>query len=472
MASRSVSNLLKKHRYTEIKMIGEGSFGQAHLVQAENGAKLVCKMIDVSQASAKETQDTLKEARLLASFQHPFIVQYASSFMDSGWLCILMAFCEGGDLTSQIEEARKARRYIEEKQVLRWMAQALLALQYIHGRHVLHRDLKSSNFFLSRSKNLKMGDFGIAKVLTCTQAVARTQIGTPYYFSPEVCMDKPYGWPSDIWAMGVILYELCALKFPFDGGDNMVLLVQSICRGTATPLPEGYSEFVRHLCNEMLNKNPSLRPSAGVILSRPQIQCIVQQFFEEAKAIASQGQAPEPAASSAGDATGTYKKGDLVEYYSNSHKSWLPAIISSVDGQGSVAVDLKPNSWIPPEQQAQQLRPRRALQACSTQVLDTMLQEGEGERQPPGPPVEACPPPPGAPGDAAEGRTAVPAENKVGIGASDEEFMRIMDELCPDEASGDAGPSALPGIGEADALTGSLTQAEIDMLNSSFSKAP
>ena len=59
---------------------------------------------------------------------------------------------------------------------------------------------------------MKMGDFGIAKVLACTIAVARTQIGTPYYLSPELCQEKPYTWPSDIWAMGCILYEMCALK--------------------------------------------------------------------------------------------------------------------------------------------------------------------------------------------------------------------------------------------------------------------
>lgn len=264
-------------------------------MEDEQGSKLVCKMVDVREASPKEVQETLKEAQLLASFKHPFIVDYRSNFLDGGYLGIFMAYCEGGDLATQISLARDAQRRIAEPQILRWMTQALLALKYIHDKHVLHRDLKSGNFFLSKAGNLKMGDFGIAKVLSSTQAIARTAIGTPYYLSPEVCQEKPYAWPADIWAMGVILYELCALKLPFDGGSNMVVLVQSIIRGTAPPLPEEYSTFIRGLCTEMLNKVPAKRPTAGAILSRGPLQSIVQSFFEEARAKARETQEALPA---------------------------------------------------------------------------------------------------------------------------------------------------------------------------------
>merc|ERR1719277_2416662 len=140
---------------------------------------------------------------------------------------------------------RQSGKSFPQEQIVRWFTQAILALKYIHDMKILHRDLKSGNFFLSKAGNLKMGDFGIAKVLSRTKALARTQIGMPYYLSPEVCQDKPYAWASDIWAMGVILYELCALKLPFDGGQNMIVLVQAIVRGPTPPLPDDYSEFVR-----------------------------------------------------------------------------------------------------------------------------------------------------------------------------------------------------------------------------------
>jgi NIMA (never in mitosis gene a)-related kinase len=386
---RDVPGVLKRRGYTELKKIGEGSFGKAILVQSEpDGAKLVCKMVDVSSASTKETQDAVKEGKLLAQFKHPYVVRYRESFIDSGWLCILMDYCEGGDLAGQIEQAKKKRQPIHEDQILRWMTQALLALKYIHDKHVLHRDVKSSNFFLSKAGNLKMGDFGIAKVLSCTAACARTQIGTPYYLSPEVCQEKPYTWPSDVWAMGCIFFELCERRVPFDAA-NISGLVQKICRGPTPQIGSGYSDFVRNLCSEMLNRNPNLRPSAETILQRARIQDVVRLMLDEAQAAQEEKQpastnASEDVRSASGCdgqalfpplppscgpyavVAGMYRRNDLVEYHSNTHKDWLPATVVSVDAEGRIVIDLKPNTWIPRETQAAQVRPRARRNSCDS----------------------------------------------------------------------------------------------------------
>eukprot|EP00747_Dinoflagellata_sp_TGD_P144130 gnl/TRDRNA2_/TRDRNA2_176460_c3_seq9.p1 gnl/TRDRNA2_/TRDRNA2_176460_c3~~gnl/TRDRNA2_/TRDRNA2_176460_c3_seq9.p1 ORF type:complete len:563 (+),score=112.99 gnl/TRDRNA2_/TRDRNA2_176460_c3_seq9:92-1780(+) len=381
---RDVAAILKKQGYTEIKKIGEGSFGKAILVRDDAGAKLVCKMVDVSKASAKETSEAVKEAKLLSSLKHPYIVHYRDSFIKEGWLCIIMDFCEGGDLSSKIDQARKSRKPLSEDEVLKLLTQALLALKYIHEKHILHRDLKPGNFFLSSSGNLKMGDFGIAKVLDCTVACARTQIGTPYYLSPEVCQEKPYTWPSDIWAMGCILYELCALKVPFDA-PSISGLVQRILKSPAPEVPPRYSDFVRGLCAEMLNKDPKKRPSPEEILQRPRMRAVVQQMLAEAQAhqapeavaepsaeaaaapavepVAMAARAPvperqEPESSPFGDLAGNYKKGDLVEYHSSTHKDWLPAKVNDVDSKGSILINLKPNAWISKEEQSTKIRPR------------------------------------------------------------------------------------------------------------------
>jgi len=402
VAHRDVHGLLRKHNYSEVRKIGEGSFGKAILVQDVEGKQLVCKMVDVSQASARETQDAVKEGKLLAALKHPYIVRYRENFIDSGWFCILMDFCEGGDLTKQIEQAKRKRQPLSEEQILRWFTQAMLALKYIHDKHVLHRDLKPGNFFLSKTGNLKMGDFGIAKVLSCTLACARTQIGTPYYLSPEVCQEKPYTWPSDIWAMGCILYEMCALKVPFDA-PNISGLVQKICRGP-TPTVTGYSEFTRDLCKEMLSRTSTARPSAEDILARARIQGIVRIMWEEAQAQQA-AQQPDPGKGSShgsekgsdaadgpamaprlpvggvpqavpsgpyGESAGTYRKNSLVEYHSSTHKDWLPASVVNVDSEGSIIIDLKPNTWISKEEQAHKVRRRRpeaavpAPVACAT----------------------------------------------------------------------------------------------------------
>jgi len=283
IAHGNVAALLRKHNYNEIRKVGEGSFGKAILVGSPDGSRLICKMVDVSKASRKEMEDAVKEGKLLAGLSHPYIVRYRESFTDNGWLCILMDFCEGGDLTKQIEEHRRKRQPIQEEKALKWFSQAIMALKYIHDKHILHRDLKPSNFFLTKGGSLKMGDFGIAKVLACTIAVAKTQIGTPYYLSPELCQEKPYAWPSDIWAMGCILYELCCLRVPFDG-PSIAALVQRIVKGAVPAISGGtYSPFVRELCSEMLSRIPDKRPGTTDILERPQIKAIVESMVEEAE---------------------------------------------------------------------------------------------------------------------------------------------------------------------------------------------
>lgn len=362
-AHGNVAGLLSKHGYTELRKVGEGSFGKAILVQAADGSRLICKMVDVSKASRKEMQDAVKEGQLLAELKHPYIVRYRENFTENGWLCILMDYCEGGDLTKQIEETKKRRQTIAEEQVLKWFAQALMALKYIHDKHILHRDLKPSNFFLSKGGSMKMGDFGIAKVLACTIAVAKTQIGTPYYLSPELCQEKPYAWPSDIWSMGCILYEMCVLKVPFDA-PNIAGLVQKIVRGPIPSIPNSYSGFVGQLCSQMLDRNPNSRPGSAEILDRPRIRSIVDQMIEEAQAanvtnvIGGSAPAAGPTSTPYERCAGTYKKGDLVEYYSASHKDWLPATVTNADESARIVIDLKPNTWIAKAEQAIKIRPR------------------------------------------------------------------------------------------------------------------
>eukprot|EP00933_Yihiella_yeosuensis_P004874 TRINITY_DN109276_c0_g1_i1.p1 TRINITY_DN109276_c0_g1~~TRINITY_DN109276_c0_g1_i1.p1 ORF type:complete len:522 (-),score=94.00 TRINITY_DN109276_c0_g1_i1:243-1808(-) len=392
IAHRDVAGLLRKKGYQEIKKIGEGSFGKAILVQGRDGQKLVCKMVDVSKASAKEQREALQEGQLLAGLKHPYIVRYRENFTEAGWFCILMDFCEGGDLTKQIETSRRSRKPLSEDQVLRWFTQAMLSLKYIHDRHILHRDLKPSNFFLSKHGSLKMGDFGIAKVLSCTIACAKTQIGTPYYLSPEVCQEKPYAWPSDIWAMGCILYEMCALKVPFDA-PNISGLVQKIIRGPLPVVPNTYSEFIRQLVGEMLNRDPRKRPSTDDILRRSKIQAIVKQMLQEAQDPADGAKAGAEPTSAApannvgpnlqdaipGKAAGAFKVGDPVEFHSNTHQDWLPASILQVDGAGRIVLDLKPNTWISVEEQA--LKVRRRKSNNNGRGIPTPCRNGQ--RQPP-----------------------------------------------------------------------------------------
>ena len=110
-----------------------------------------------------------------------------------------------------------------------------LAIKHCHDRKIIHRDLKSQNIFLNKDSTILLGDFGIAKVLDSTKDFANTCIGTPYYMSPELFKNKPYGYKSDVWALGCVLYEMCNLRHAYDAKSINGLAVK-ILRGSYPPL--------------------------------------------------------------------------------------------------------------------------------------------------------------------------------------------------------------------------------------------
>ncbi|RXN26742.1 serine threonine- kinase Nek2 [Labeo rohita] len=153
---------------------------------------LVWKVLDYGTMAEAEKQMLVSEVNLLRELKHPNIVRYYDRIIDrtNTTLYIVMEYCEGGDLASLINRCIKDRRYLEEEFILRVMAQLSLALKECHGRSngsstVLHRDLKPANIFLDVKQNVKLGDFGLARILNHDTSFAKTFVGTPYYMSPD-----------------------------------------------------------------------------------------------------------------------------------------------------------------------------------------------------------------------------------------------------------------------------------------------
>ena len=121
---------------------------------------------------------------------------------------------------------------------------------------------------MTQSGQIKIGDFGIARVLQHTYDCAQTAIGTPYYLSPEICQEKPYNQKSDIWSLGCILYEMLTLRHAFDA-NSMKGLVLKILRGNYPSIPSTYSNDLKELVADMLIKDPVKRPSMRKILEKP-----------------------------------------------------------------------------------------------------------------------------------------------------------------------------------------------------------
>ncbi|XP_030633271.1 serine/threonine-protein kinase Nek3 [Chanos chanos] len=251
-------------RFSVLKVIGEGSFGRALLVQPKNSdQKCVLKEIRLPKARVA-MENTRREAVLLSKMNHPNIVAFRDSFQADGHLYIVMEFCSGGDLLQRIRQQRDT--HFPEDIILKWFAQMCLGTRHIHDKKVLHRDLKSKNVFLTDDGTVKLGDFGSACTLNSSKAYAQTYVGTPYYVSPEIWDNKPYNNKSDVWSLGCVLYELCALRHPFQARSWKSLILK-VCRGSYAPLPRHQPYELHYLIKSMFKTNPKDRPSVHTILT-------------------------------------------------------------------------------------------------------------------------------------------------------------------------------------------------------------
>lgn len=285
--------------YEELKVIGRGQYGKAHLVRAEiDDQYYIAKTIDLTCLSSKEQETAYQEVALLRSLDHPNIVSYRDNFFMGDTLVIIMQYCEGGDLATYIKDMRKQRQRIDEQQIMHYFVQILQALQYIHSKRILHRDLKTSNLFLMKSKFVvKLGDFGISRVLEGSIEAAITVVGTPYYMSPEVCENKPYTFKSDVWSLGCCLYEMCMLKHAFSA-DNLLGLVYKIVSDKYEPIPEQYTAQLNTLIQRMLEKKDKPRPSVKELIDDPYVQSFLDEYLQSRQS-AARSSRPSPASGSA-----------------------------------------------------------------------------------------------------------------------------------------------------------------------------
>lgn len=251
--------------------LGKGAFATVYKVKRKSdNAVYAMKKVSIKKMSKKEVADALNEIRLLASVRHPHIVGFLEAFLEGeDYLCIIMEFCAFGDLSAKIERYRKRRSYIDERVIWVYLIQMLEAMKCLHERNIMHRDLKNANVFLAEDGSVKIGDMNVSKVMK--EGMLKTQIGTPYYMSPEIWRNQQYDDRSDIWSLGCMIYELAALRPPFLG-DSFPELKRNVLAGRYTPIPHVYSSELATVIASMVNLSATSRPNAEELLANPQVE--------------------------------------------------------------------------------------------------------------------------------------------------------------------------------------------------------
>ena len=294
------------HGYEVLRILGKGNYGSVVLASRPPGAvqngndgegdhgnedgeeyfnKNLCVIKSVKHTRKRDgaNVDAIKEVYVLKDLKHPCIVEYIDSFFNESEtrLFIAMAYCDSGNLSDRIKNSIEKQQWIPEKQIVAWFAQLSLALAFIHEKKpsILHRDIKPENIFLTYGGTcVKLGDFGFTRTLANTMELALTRCGTPYYLSPEHCMNKAYNAKADVWAAGIVLYELLTLQVPFKG-KTILELRNNILRAPLKRPAAHYSKDICSLLLQMLAREPEKRPKMRDVVRRPILQTFLRSFL-------------------------------------------------------------------------------------------------------------------------------------------------------------------------------------------------
>jgi serine/threonine-protein kinase len=251
-------------RFRILRELGAGGMGVVYAAHDPSlGREVAIKVLPEDALGDESARSRLlREARLAATLNHPNVCTVYDVGESGRRVFIAMELVPGEPLSA------RAGRALDVGRVLRYGQQIAGALEHAHARHVIHRDLKSANVVITPDERVKVLDFGVAThaggsegptlPFTARLTVPGTIVGTPSYLAPEVLRGEPADARSDLWALGVMLYEMAAGRLPF-AGESGFALAACILNETPAPLPSAVPAGLRAVIQRCLEKEPARR---------------------------------------------------------------------------------------------------------------------------------------------------------------------------------------------------------------------
>jgi serine/threonine protein kinase len=263
----SVQEVVSFSSFTVQEELGSGTFGTIFkVVKVNSGEVFAMKQLSKHMLiRKKQLKYAIAESKIMRSLHHPYIVTLHYAFETPRNLYLVMELCSGGDLASLV--AKQGR--LMEQDAMIFLAEAVLALEYVHSLSIVYRDLKPANILLDSAGHIQLIDFGLAKENVTPLNPAQTFAGSPSYLAPEMLTKSGASQESDIYGLGVIMYELITGSPPHVS-DDIQELFEMINKGLIT-YPSYVSFEAQDLMSQLMHKDTARRPDF------PQIKC--HSFF-------------------------------------------------------------------------------------------------------------------------------------------------------------------------------------------------
>uniref|UniRef100_A0A8R1TWR7 MAP/microtubule affinity-regulating kinase 3 n=1 Tax=Onchocerca volvulus TaxID=6282 RepID=A0A8R1TWR7_ONCVO len=248
-------------KYKLLKTIGKGNFAKVKLAKhIPTGIEVAIKIIDKTALNPGSLHKLFREVKIMKQLDHPNIVKLYQVMETENTLYLVMEYASGGEVFDYLV----AHGRMKEKEARAKFRQIVSAVQYLHQKNIIHRDLKAENLLLDSDMNIKIADFGFSNQFVIGNKLD-TFCGSPPYAAPELFQGKKYDGPEvDVWSLGVILYTLVSGSLPFDG-QNLKELRERVLRGKYR-IPFYMSTDCENLLKKFLILNPARRGTLEAIM--------------------------------------------------------------------------------------------------------------------------------------------------------------------------------------------------------------